>query len=111
MSSKVFLITSDVMGKGDDELGGMLMGSFLRILADSAEKPVKMIFLNTGVRLVCEGSSVLNHIKKLEEQGVEILACTTCLKYFDFIDKIRVGSPTTMPATIQSMMTAETVTL
>ena len=54
------------------------------------------------VRLVCEGSKVLEHIKRLESQGVEILVCTTCLEYFDLLEKLAVGTPTTMMKSIQS---------
>jgi selenium metabolism protein YedF len=111
MASKVLFITSDVIGKGEDELGGLLMANFFRLLGESQEKPATIIFLNSGVRLVCEGSIFLKHIKKLEEQGIEILACTTCLEYFNLRDKLEVGRPTTMVKSIQSMMTADVVTL
>ncbi|MFC2042328.1 sulfurtransferase-like selenium metabolism protein YedF [Chloroflexota bacterium] len=111
MASKVFLITSDVLGRGEDELGELLIANFLRLLGESPEKPTTMIFLNSGVRLVCEGSSFLGHVEKLEEQGVEMLVCTTCLEYFDLTDKLKVGKPTTMAKSIQSMMTADVVTL
>jgi hypothetical protein len=45
------------------------MANFLRLLGDSDKKPDKLILWNTGVRLVCEGSQVLEHMKKLGEQG------------------------------------------
>ncbi len=51
------------------------------------------------------------HLKKLEEQGVEILACTTCLEFYDLVDKLKVGKPTTMVKSIQSMMNSEITTL
>lgn len=111
MASKVFLVTSDVMGKGDGKLGKLLIANFLRLLGESPEKPVTMIFLNSGVRLVCDGSNVLDHVRKLEEQGVEMLACTTCLEYFDLTDKLKVGKLTTMAKSIQSMMTADVISL
>ncbi len=111
MAAKVFLITSDVMGRGEDELGGLLMANFLRLLGESSEKPATMVLLNSGVRLVCDGSNVLDHVRKLEEQGVEMLACTTCLEYFDLMDKLKVGKPTTMAKSIQSMMNADVVSL
>lgn len=111
MTSKVFFITSDVIGRGEDELGKLLMANFLRLLGESQEKPATMVFLNSGVRLVCEGSSFLGHVRKLEEQGVEMLACTTCLEYFDLTDKLMIGKPTAMAKSIQSMMTADVVTL
>jgi hypothetical protein len=56
MSSKVFLIQSEGLGRGEDRLGGLLMANFLRLLGESKDKPGTMVFWNTGVRLVCEGS-------------------------------------------------------
>jgi intracellular sulfur oxidation DsrE/DsrF family protein len=58
--------------------------------------------------LICEGSPVLDHLKRLEEQGVEISACTTCLEYFDLLDKISVGKPTTMVKSTEKMLEKET---
>ena len=39
MAYKVFLITSDVIGRSEDELGELLMANFLRLLGESQEKP------------------------------------------------------------------------
>jgi selenium metabolism protein YedF len=111
MSSKVFLIQSEGLGRGDDALGGMLMANFLRLLGESQEKPEKLVFWNNGVRLVCEGSVVLEHLKKLERQGVTILACGTCLDYFELKNRVKVGQPTTMVDSIRSMMVSEMVCL
>ena len=111
MSSKVMLIQSENLGRGDNSLGLMLMANCLRLLGDSEDKPRSIVFWNTGVRLVCEGSKVLEHIKKLEDQGVDILACTTCLEYLDLIDKLVVGKTTTMINSIQSMLKSDVVSL
>jgi intracellular sulfur oxidation DsrE/DsrF family protein len=89
----------------------MLMSNFLGLLGECQAKPAALVFWNTGVRLVCEGSRVLEHIKKLDGQGVEILACTTCLEYFDLADKLKVGKPTTMIKSIQSILNSEMVCL
>ncbi len=111
MSSKVILIQSEFLGRGDEQLGKLLMSNFLRLLAESPEKPASLVFWNTGVKLVAEGSWALAHLKKLEEQGVEILACTTCLEYFDLVDKLKVGKPTTMLKSIHSMFNSDMVCL
>ncbi len=111
MSSKVFLIQSEGLGRGEDRLGGLLIANFLRLLGESKEKPGTVVFWNSGVRLVCEGSQVLDHLKRLEEQGVEILACTTCLEYFDLLDKSKIGKATTMAKSIQSMLNSDMVCL
>ena len=111
MSKKVFLIQSEGLGRGEEELGSMLMTTFLRLLGESNEKPDTIIFWNTGVKLVCEGSKVLVLLKQLEQQGVTILACTTCLEYFQLTDKMAVGKPTIMVRTIQAMFGDDLITL
>ena len=111
MSSRVFLIQSEVLGRGSDELGELLMSKFLDLLADSKDKPKSLVFLNTGVKLVAEGSWALVHLKKLEEQGVEILACGTCLDFFELTDKIKVGKPTDMLKTIDSLLYEDIISL
>jgi selenium metabolism protein YedF len=111
MAAKLFLVTSESMGQGDEQLGRLLMANFLRLLGESREKPTTIVFMNSGVRLVCDGSNALEHAKKLEAQGVEMLACTTCLEYFDLTDKLKVGKPTTMAKTIQQIMTQEVVSV
>jgi len=111
MSGRTILIQSEFLGRGSDELGEMLMSKFLDLLNDSKVKPASLLFLNSGVKLVAEGSWALVHLKKLEEQGVEILACGTCLDFFGLADKIRVGKPTNMADTIDSLLNSDIVCL
>ena len=111
MTKKVFLIQSEGLGRGEEQLGALLMANFLRLLGGNEEKPETIIFWNTGVRLLCEGSKVLEHLKKLEEQGVTLLACTTCMEYLELENKMVVGKPTTMVKSIQSMFRSELITL
>jgi selenium metabolism protein YedF len=111
VTHKVFLIQSEGLGRGNEQLGSMLMSNFFRLLGESEDKPNSMIFWNTGVRLACEGSPVLHRLKQLEEQGVELLSCTTCLEHFELTDKLAVGKPTNMMKSIQSMMDNDIVSL
>jgi len=111
LTHKVFLIQSEGLGRGDEQLGSMLMFNFLRLLGESQDKPGSLIFWNAGVRLLCEGSPVLNRLKQLEEQGVKLLACTTCLEHFELTDKLVVGKPTNMMKSIQSMLSSDVVSL
>ncbi|UCF08640.1 MAG: sulfurtransferase-like selenium metabolism protein YedF [Thermoplasmata archaeon] len=87
----VVLFASDTIGRGDDELGGVLTKSILYSFTEVEPKPHTMIFMNSGVKLVVEGSDVLEDIGKLAQGGVQILACGTCLDFFDLKDKIKVG--------------------
>ena len=111
MPSKTILIQSEVLGRGNDELGMILMSKFLDLLNDSPDKPTALVFWNTGVKLVAEGSWALAHLKKLEKQGVEILACSTCLDFFELTDKQKVGKPTNMVKSIDSILHTDMVCL
>lgn len=92
----VVQITAETMGIGDDELGALLMRSFLKTQADLEEQPDAIIFYNGGVRLCCEGSLLLDDLKALESAGIEIIACGTCLNFFSLADQLAVGRGTDM---------------
>ncbi len=111
MSGKTIFIQSETLGRGNEELGEIIMSNFLGNLTESKDKPARLIFWNTGVKLVAEGSWALGHLKKLEQQGVEILACGTCLDYFELRDKQKVGKVTNMARTIDFMLNTDTVCL
>jgi selenium metabolism protein YedF len=111
MTGKAFIIQSEGLGRGDDKLGKLLMANFLRMLGEPSIKPAELIFWNAGVKLLIEGSPVLEHLKKLAEQGVAIKACTTCLEYFDLEEKMVVGEKSTMGAAIESMLSRDIITL
>ncbi len=88
--------SSDTMGKGSDELGKILIKSFIYTVSESTPYPSTMIFYNSGVKLTCEGSEVLEDLIELEKEGVEIISCGTCLDFLNMKDKLKVGSISNM---------------
>jgi selenium metabolism protein YedF len=108
-SGTVVLITSDRLGTGSDELGALLMKSFLNSLWDSELRPEQILFMNDGVRLTVEGSEVLDALALLEEAGVTLLSCGTCLDYYNLREELKAGSVTNMKATVAALMNAEKV--
>ena len=84
------------MGSGDDELGALLMRSFVKTQAELDAIPDAIIFYNAGVKLCCEGSLLLDDIRALEASGIEIIACGTCLNFFELGDQLAVGRVTDM---------------
>jgi selenium metabolism protein YedF len=96
LSQRVLVISQDVMGRGDDNLGKILIKSFFHTLAETSPAPDIVVFFNTGVRLVAEGSEVLEDILALEKTGARILSCGTCLDYFNIKDLLGAGSVTNM---------------
>lgn len=85
---KTILITSEFLGKGDDELGAKLMGSFLRTLLAADKRPNRIVFYNSGVKLLAEGSPVLDVLNDLNKAGVQLIACGTCVGFFKLDDRI-----------------------
>lgn len=79
----VLFIGSDVVGRGEDhQLGSLLMEKFLHTVAGLTQKPETILLINNGVKLTAEESLVVGELQQLEAQGVEILACGTCLQRF-----------------------------
>jgi selenium metabolism protein YedF len=102
----VVVIPSDQMGRGEKELGHLLIRSFLHALTEVSGRPDKMIFFNTGVKLTVEGSEVLEDLQALEKNGVEILICGTCLDYFSLKAKTAVGQVSNMYTIAETMLAA-----
>lgn len=102
----VVVVPSDQMGRGEEELGHILIRSFLHALTEVSGRPDIMIFFNTGVKLTVKGSEVLKDLQTLEKNGVEILICGTCLDYFDLKDKIAVGQISNMYTIAETMLAA-----
>ncbi len=93
---RVVQISAATMGTGDDELGGLLLRSFVKTQAQLERMADAIIFYNDGVKLCCDGSLLLDDLRSLEQAGVEIIACGTCLNYFELADQLAVGRVTDM---------------
>jgi hypothetical protein len=68
--------------------------------------PETIIFVNSGVKLVVEGSAVLEDLHALADRGIEILACGTCLGYYQLTDQIAVGEISNMYTIAETMLGA-----
>lgn len=105
----VVYINSQVLGVGDDALGAILMGAFLKTLPELEPRPNRLILINSGVRLASEGSNVLEALGKLSEKGVEIVSCGTCLDYYGLKEKLRVGKISNMYDIAESLLGADRI--
>ncbi|HUU01558.1 MAG TPA: sulfurtransferase-like selenium metabolism protein YedF [Myxococcota bacterium] len=99
----VVFVSSEGMGRGDDELGSVLMAAFLDTLSQFKGKISHAIFVNGGAKLAVEGSPVLPQIRQLEQVGVEILVCGTCLNYFGIKDRLAAGNISNMYAIVETL--------
>ncbi len=102
----VLVVPADIMGRGEAELGNILVRAFFHTLTEVEPRPQKIVFFNAGVKLVCEGSQVLDDLRGLESQGIELLACGTCLNYFELTDKLAVGQVSNMYDIAETLLAA-----
>ena len=86
------MLNSDFIGNGSEELGRTLMKSFLFSLTEQEVLPDKVLCYNAGALLTTEGSPVLDDLKALEEDGVEVLTCGICGEFYGVKDKLAVGT-------------------
>lgn len=106
----VYLVTKETLGHGSDELGAVLMRSFVHTLLEGPA-PRALLFLNSGVKLTVGTSPLLEPLRALAAEGCEVLSCGTCLAYYGLEKELAVGAPTNMYAILELARAGRTVTL
>ncbi len=101
----VVAITSDEMGRGSPDLGRILMKSFIGALTEYDRLPDHLLFLNGGVQLTTKGSNALEALRELDDRGVQIYSCGTCLNFFE-LGQPEVGGISNMATTLELMAEA-----
>jgi selenium metabolism protein YedF len=91
MKNKVILVASDQFGKGDEGLGQTVMETFFVLLKQKEEKPAAIFCVNRGVFLLTNQSLVAPHLKELSDAGVPVLACKTCVDFYQLEDQLYTG--------------------
>lgn len=89
-------INNQGMGQGDTELGLRLLSNYFKLILDENNLPRFVAFYNAGVKLLTADSPLVEPLKKLEEHGVKILACKTCIDYYQIPMPLPVGIAGTM---------------
>lgn len=105
----VVAVDTDVMGRGSEELGRVLMKGFLFALSQLENLPKTVLFYNGGAKLTAEGSDSLEDLRNMAERGVEILTCGTCLNYYGLTEKLAVGGVTNMYTIVEKLTAAAKV--
>jgi len=103
------MCATDRIGFGDDVLGLKLMINFVRTLKEMDPDLWRLVLVNNGVKLTIEGSEVLPDLKDLEDSGITILVCGTCLDHFNLLEKKQVGETTNMLDIVTAMQLSDKV--
>ncbi len=102
----VLMIPDERMGRGEPELGDILIRAFFHTLSEVSPMPDTIIFFNSGVKLVAEGSAVVDDLIALRDAGIEILACGTCLGYYNLKESVKVGEISNMYTIAETILRA-----
>jgi selenium metabolism protein YedF len=108
-SRTLVFLSTDTLGHGSDELGAKLMANFLLTLPEMGDNLWRVVMVNGGVKLASQPGRALDALKKLEEKGVSLLVCGTCLEYFGLLDQKQVGETTNMLDIVTSLDLADKV--
>lgn len=105
----IYVISSDSMGSGSEELGWALLQTYVTTIEQVFPLPSHVILYNSGVKLAATANKGLEALQKLEAKGVSIWCCGTCLEFFELEEKRQVGSITNMYDIMNTMATAAKV--
>jgi selenium metabolism protein YedF len=108
-SNFVVALQRDHLGDGDNELGKILIKALINTLPDNNTLPKTVVFLNSGIFLALKDSPVLDALKVLEEVGVELLICGTCLDFYKKNEDLALGKVSNMYEILERLSTAGNV--
>ena len=105
----IVVCNQDQMGHGDRALGQKILGTFLK-KSIALQDFTAIVFFNAGVKLVGADSPVLAELRLLEERGVDLVPCGTCLQHFQITPAV--GKVADMDAIVREIgRAAKVVTL
>lgn len=105
----VVVLSSSLMGQGEEALGRTLMKAFVFALTKQERMPETVLLYNSGAFLSCEGSDSVEDLRALEAGGTQILTCGTCLNYYGLTEKLAVGGVTNMYDIVEKMERASKI--
>ena len=108
-ANTVVLVTRNGMGDSYTALQQTLIIKYFSLLNENNILPSVICFYTDGVRLAVTGSPVLEQLKELEQKGVHLILCGTCLDYYQLANEVQVGIVGGMTDIIEAQFRAEKV--
>lgn len=97
------------MGQGDESLGLKLISNYFNLIINDEQYPRFIVFYNSGVKLLAPDSIVIDSLNKLSAAGVQLIACKTCIDFYQIALPLPVGSPGSMMDIIALQQKAEKI--
>ena len=114
MEEDIILLTADGIGRGDDDLGRVLMGNFLRFQSERERPATSVILMNSAVKLACAGTSDFEaheYLRQLAGRGARVLSCRTCLEHYGLLEGVEIGEVGGMGQFVTMMRSGRVLTL
>lgn len=106
---RVIVFGSEYVGSGDETLGFAILMTLLETIATREDRPKALIFWNTAVKLLVQGSPAITRLKVLEEKGVIILAGRLCLQDLGIVNAV--GKAASMDEILDLILHNEVINL
>jgi hypothetical protein len=104
----VIVINNRGMGHGSRALGLEILQTFFNKTAAFGQLDA-VVFYNSGVKVVFEGSDLLPVLSALAEHGIDLVSCGTCVHKFAHPDKVQVGRVGSMDDIVSILAKADKV--
>jgi intracellular sulfur oxidation DsrE/DsrF family protein len=105
----VVVINSDGMGHGDSALGKKILRTFFAKAPAAFRDLEAIVFFNGGVKCLVNGSPFLQVLSVLDDHGVELLACGTCVDHFELREDLGAGEVSSMDDILKEIEAAQKV--
>jgi intracellular sulfur oxidation DsrE/DsrF family protein len=94
--STAIMVTANGISNAVPDLSKILLSNYLKLVEEENLIPNAILFYGEGVKTVVENSPFLEALLKLEQKGVNLIVCKTCLNFFELSEKVKVGKVGTM---------------
>ena len=105
----VVVINNEGMGHGDPELGHKILRTFFTKAGVAFKQLEAVVFFNSGVRCLTKESDMVPALANLDSDGVDLIACGTCVDAFGLRERIAVGTIGSMDQILLEMERADKV--
>ncbi len=105
----VLVITGEGVGEDNRRLARAILIHLLQAAAEDGRRPAKVVLLNSGVALACEGSEVLQTLKKLADGGAEVLVSAESLDFLGLRPRLAAGAAANAAQVAQALFSGAQV--
>ena len=99
-------LASETVGRGPAELGAILMQGLMGTLREVSPLPSHVVLYSSGVLLAIDGSPCVAALRDLEQRGVKVLICGTCVDYYQKKAEVHVGTISNMLTILETLTRA-----